>query len=192
VPHLEELVAIKGRRSGGTTAAARLLVYLSALCTYDDCLDAGERGIGLFLATTAQQAKLAFERAAGIVDNSPLLRSMVTGKTADTISLSNSVDLAIRPASPRGLRGVTAIGICCDEAAHFLTEGTNSDTEVLTAVRPSLATTGGMLMITSTPYWEQGELVRWHDLDRGLWPAPVVTDPLLATGQKSGSHSFSK
>jgi len=166
--------------------------YLSALCTYDDCLDAGERGIGLFLATTAQQAKLAFERAAGIVDNSPLLRSMVTGKTADTISLSNSVDLAIRPASPRGLRGVTAIGICCDEAAHFLTEGTNSDTEVLTAVRPSLATTGGMLMITSTPYWEQGELVRWHDLDRGLWPAPVVTDPLLATGQKSGSHSFSK
>jgi hypothetical protein len=71
---------------------------LSALCSYDDCLDPGERGVGLFLATTAQQASLAFNRAAGIIKESPLLRSMVTYETQDTISLGNNVDLAVRPA----------------------------------------------------------------------------------------------
>src|SRR5438132_8598922 len=158
----EELVAIKGRRSGGTSAAARLLVYLSALCDYADCLAIGERGLGLFLSTTALQAAIAFDRSAGIVDASVVLREMVIDRTADTISLRNSVDLAVRPASPRGLRGVTAVGICCDEAAHLLTEGTNSDTEVLNSVRPSLATTGGMLAIFSSPYAQKGEVWELH------------------------------
>jgi hypothetical protein len=185
---VEELVAVCGRRSGKTTAAARLLVYLSALCTYDDCLDFGERGLGLFLATTAHQAKIAFDRAAGIVDASALLRSMVITKTQDTIALSNSVDLVVRPASPRGLRGVTAVGVCCDEAAHFLTEGQNSDTEVLNAVRPSLATTGGIMLVASSPYWEQGELFELHrrhyssNGDRKILVAQAasrVTNPLL-------------
>jgi hypothetical protein len=156
-----ELVCVKGRRSGGTTAQAKLLVYLSALCTYDDCLAPGEVGVGLFLATNVVQAGIAFERAAGLISASPLLSEMfnLKSKTQDTIALNGGrIELQVRPANPRGIRGITAVAVCLDEACHLLTEGTSSDVEVLNAVRPSVATTGGMVMIASSPYWEQGEV----------------------------------
>src|SRR5262252_5138606 len=70
----EELVVVKGRRSGGTTAAAVLIVYLSALVDYSGCLAAGERGLSLFLAPSARQSQVAFDRAAGIIAASQMLR----------------------------------------------------------------------------------------------------------------------
>jgi hypothetical protein len=153
-----ELIARKGRRSGGTTFMARLLVYQTCLCTYDDVLDAGERGVGLFLASTQEQATVAFNRAAGIIDASPILKSMVVKTTQDTITLSNRTDLVVLPASARSLRGISCVGICADEIAWWQVDGANSDSEILNAIRPSLDTTNGMLVIGSSPYRPEGEL----------------------------------
>jgi hypothetical protein len=153
----DELVCVKGRRSGGTSAAARILVYAAALCIYDDVLDPGENGVALFLATTTQQATVAYQRASGIIQASPLLRSMVVKETQDDIQLSNRVCLSVRPASARSLRGVTLVGLCADEAAHYYVEGNSSDAEVLGACRPALATTGGLCVITSSPWRAEGE-----------------------------------
>src|SRR5690242_1458539 len=47
---VEELVAIKGRRSGGTTAAAAMLVYSSCLIDYSTVLGHGETALALCLA----------------------------------------------------------------------------------------------------------------------------------------------
>ena len=44
----------------------------------------------------------------------------MTGRTADTISLKGGIDLEIRSASYRGLRGVTAIGAICDEVGFLV------------------------------------------------------------------------
>lgn len=159
---VDEYVALKGRRSGGTTFAARILVYLSALCDYTDVLSVGERGVGLFLATTTQQADIAFARAAGIINASSLLRSLVVKETKQDIVLSNGVDLSVRPASARSLRGVTLVGLCADEACHFYTEGDSSDAEVLGACRPALATTGGLCLIASSPWRAEGEVFELH------------------------------
>ncbi len=154
----EELVVLKGRRSGGTSAAAALLTYSSCLIDYSNVLGAGERGLALFLAPNARQAQIAFDRAAGLIDASPLLRGMVSSQTQDTISLSNNVDLEVRPASYRGLRGITAVAVCADEGAFFQAEGKNTDAEIMAALRPALITTRGMLMLSSTPYAKSGEL----------------------------------
>jgi hypothetical protein len=155
---VEELVTIKGRRSGGTSAAGAMLVYNAALVDYSDCLGRGEKALALCLAPNARQAQIAFDRTAGLIDDSEMLRSMVLTRTQDTISLANSVNIEVRPASFRGLRGVTCCAVCLDESAFFLFEGqgSNTDTEILNSLRPSLITTRGMLMVSSTPYSEEG------------------------------------
>jgi hypothetical protein len=159
---VDELIAIKGRRSGGTTAAAGVLAYNACLVDYSDVLGAGEKALALCLAPTARQATIAFERTSGLVDSSEMLRSMVAGRTQETISLVTNVSIEVRPASFRGLRGVTCCAVCLDEAAYFAVEGVNTDSEILQALRPSLITTRGMLMIASTPYATEGELFRLH------------------------------
>lgn len=160
----EELWGVIGRRGGKTRAASTLAVYVACLCDHSDSLAVGERGLALFLAQNQKQAGVAFNYAAGIFDTVPMLGSMVTNRTADIISLSNSVDLEIRPANFRGLRGVTCVVVIADEAAFWYSDETsaNADKEVFDAVRPALATTGGLLAVFSSPYARRGEVWGAH------------------------------
>jgi hypothetical protein len=90
----------------------------------------------------------------------------VAGSNADTLELTNGVNIEVRSASFRRLRGPTYIGIIADEAAYFYSDemSANVDTEILKAVRPGLATTGGPLIIASSPYARKGEV--WESYRR--------------------------
>jgi hypothetical protein len=167
---VEEFWGVIGRRGGKTRAGATLLVYIGCLCDHTDSLAAGERGLGLLLAQNMRQAGVAFGYAAGIFETVPLLGGMVAGRTADTISLSNRIDLEIRPASFRGLRGPTYIMVLGDEVSFWYTDqdSANADTEILNAVRPGLATTGGPLIVISSPYARRGEV--WSTYRRHFGP----------------------
>jgi hypothetical protein len=157
---IEELWAVIGRRGGKTRAASVLAVYLSALCDHHNSLSAGERGLVLFLAQNQRQAVIAFEYAAAIFDTVPMLAGEIVSRTTDTLSLANGIDLEVRPASFRGLRGMTCVGVIADEASVWYTEetSTNADTAILNSVRPTLATTGGPLIVISSPYAKRGEV----------------------------------
>jgi hypothetical protein len=96
---IDEFFAIIGRRGGKTRAAAILSVYLAALCDYTGDLAVGERGLVLFLAQNAKNAAIALKYATAVFDAVPMLGSLVVNRTADTLSLSNSIDLEVRPAS---------------------------------------------------------------------------------------------
>jgi len=159
----DEFWAVVGRRGGKTRAAATLAVYVAALADHSDCLAIGERGLCLFIAENTKQAAVAFGYAAGIFENVPMLAELVVNRTADTISLSNSVDLEVRAASFRGLRGPTCVGVIADEACFWaVDDAANADAEILNAVRPSLATTGGPLIVISSPYARRGEVYATH------------------------------
>jgi hypothetical protein len=155
---VEELWVVAGRRGGKTRAAATLAVYMAALVDYKDCLSPGERGIVLLLGQNTKQAQVAFHYCGAAFEDVPLLTDLVRNVTTDTISLSNGIDLEIRAASFRGLRGVTAVAVIGDEASFWRTDelSANADTEILNAVRPALATTGGPLIVIGTPYAKQG------------------------------------
>src|SRR5262249_8757473 len=157
---VEEFWGVIGRRGGKTRAAACLAVYIAALCDHSDNLAAGERGLVLCLAPNQRAAAVAVSSAAAGFESQLLLRELVVNRTVDTLSLSTGVDLEIRPASFRGLRGVTAVAVIADEAAFWHTDETsaNADTEILNAVRPALATTGGPLVVISSPYAKRGEV----------------------------------
>jgi hypothetical protein len=161
---VEEAWCIAGRRSGKTRAGSVLAVYVAGMCEHK--LAPGERGLALFLAMNVKQAALAFSYAAAIFDSVPMLRRMVTNRTDNRISLSNGSDLEIRPASFRGLRGVTTTIAVCDEIGYWLhsEQSLNADSEIIAAIKPSLATTGGPLVCVTTPYSRRGEAWRaFHD-----------------------------
>jgi hypothetical protein len=68
------------------------------------------------------------------------------------VRLRRGVALEVQPASAKHSRGMTAIGIVLDCA--FLPsneDAANSDVDILTALRPSLSTTGAPLLLTSSP-----------------------------------------
>lgn len=167
---VEELVLIAGRRSGKTTAVGTLSVYLSALCDWSDVLNRGDRGVLPFLAQSQRTAKIAFRHANAAFSDVKALKRMVENVTADTIILKNGVDLEIRPANFRSIRGITAIAAVCDEIAYWYADETSSnpDREILAALRPSLLTTRGPLIMCSSVYGKKGEL--WESYRRDFGP----------------------
>ncbi len=63
----------------------------------------------------------------------------------------------------------------CDELAYFRSsEGYPTDTEMLRAVRPALATTGGKLVVISSPYGQSGALWELHRRHFGHDDSPVL------------------
>ena len=140
----------------------------------------GERGLVLCVGPDVRQSKITRDYIEGCFDASPVMASMVRGRTTDTIELSNRISIEVRSASFRRLRGVTCVAVVATEAAFWYTDETsgNPDTEILQAVRPSLATTGGPLIIITSPYARRGEV--WNIYRQHYGPDG---DPLILVAQ---------
>jgi hypothetical protein len=179
---IDEAWAICGRRSGKTRAAATLGAYIAALCDHSDVLAPGERATLPILSASLWQAGKALQYLHGAFSTVPALNALVIAETADTISLSNGVDVECRPASFRSIRGSTAVGVIADELAFWRSDETsrNPDREILDAVRPALATTGGPLIVISSPYAMAGQL--WAAFKRDFGPGG---DPLVLIAKAS-------
>ena len=172
---VEEMVAVVGRRGGKSRALATFAAYISGLAE-PPSLVPGERGVVLCIAPDTRQASIALEYSAAVFEQSPILRSLIVARTTDTLSLSNGVDIEVRAANFRRLRGPTYVAVNADEAAFWATDecSSNPDREILDAVRPGLATTGGPLILASSPYARRGVL--WQSYKRNFGPDG---DPLV-------------
>jgi hypothetical protein len=153
---------------------------LAALVDWSPVLAKGERGLVLCIGPDQRQAKIQRDYIEGAFDASPVMASLVSNRTADSIELSNGVSVEVRAASFRRLRGVTCVAVIATEAAFWQTdEGSgNPDSEILNAVRPSLATTHGPLIIITSPYARKGEV--WDIYRRHYGPQG---DPLILVAQ---------
>jgi phage terminase large subunit-like protein len=153
---IDTWLTVSGRRSGKTTAVAVLVVYLSCLCDWSSDLSLGERATALYLAPTQDQAGRAFRYARDFIDHSPLMAKLVANRTAGSIELSNGVDIEIQAANWRYVRGATTICVVLDESAFLRNEAdsANRDEDIVTALRPSLVTTNGMMVLISSPATE--------------------------------------
>jgi hypothetical protein len=177
---VEEAAFVVGRRGGKDGAASVLATFLSAFVDWSAVLAKGERGLVLCIGPDQRQAKITRDYIEGVFDASPVMASLVSNRTADSIELSNRVSIEVRAASFRRLRGVACVAVIATEAAFWLTdEGSgNPDSEILNAVRPSLATTGGPLIIITSPYGRKGEV--WDVYRRHYGPEG---DPLILVAQ---------
>ena len=177
---VEEFLGVIGRRGGKSSAVAALAVYLAGLCDYRDVLSAGERGVVLCIAPDQRQARVMLDYATGIIEATPLLAQLIASRTADTLALTTGIVIEVRSASFRRLRGLTCVAVVADEAAYwFSDEVANPDSEILNSVRPALATTGGPLIVISSPYAKKGEVWETYRKHYGQDGDPLI---LVAKG----------
>jgi hypothetical protein len=93
-----------------------------------------------------------------------LFKAEVIRNTADTLELKNGVSLSAYPCRPEAVRGIRACIVVIDELAFFVsTDGRPVDQEMLRVARGRLATTGGKLIILSSPYAQAGALWGLHN-----------------------------
>jgi hypothetical protein len=149
----ELLLAVAGRRSGKSKAAAVFMTWLATCVDWTDCLSLGERGVALIVAPTERQAGVTESYIRAIIDNAPLLASLVEERTQHVLTLKRQTQIEVLAASGKWLRGFTSIGAALDESAYLQSneDAANSDISILEAVRPAMATTGAPLILTSSP-----------------------------------------
>jgi hypothetical protein len=176
---VEEAAFVIGRRGGKSRSMALLAAYIGGLCKHT--LVPGERGVLLCVAPDQRQAKITLDYCTAAFEASPILAQLIANRTGDTLSLTNGIDVDVRAASFRRLRGPTYIAVVADEAAFWFSDeySVNTDTEILNAVRPGLATTGGPLIIASSPYARRGVLWETHRKHYGPDGDPLI---LVAQG----------
>lgn len=164
---VQELVVIAGRRSAKTQTAAAVADYLGTIgCTMDGTLSRlsrGERGVIAILAVDRQQAKVAMGYVRAMLEDSRIFSGMIQKVNAESIDLNNGISIEVHTNSYRAIRGRTLIAAIFDEAAFWRSEQTaNPDLETYRAALPALATTGGMLIIISSPYSRRGLVYAKH------------------------------
>jgi hypothetical protein len=165
---VDDLVAVVGRRGGKSRGISVIATYISAFVPHP-MLAPGERGVLLVIAPDQTQADITLDYVEANFRQSPILSQLIEARTQRELKLTNRIDISVRASDFRRLRGSTYVGIICDEAAFFYSDGSaNPDTEILASVRPGLATTSGPTFIISSPYARRGEL--WNLYSRHYGP----------------------
>jgi hypothetical protein len=176
---VEEFCGIIGRRGGKSRAISVLTAYVAGLCQHPSLVQ-GEKGVCLIISPDSRQSTIVLDYCEAVFRASPILRQLVRQRNADTLLLTNNIEVQVRASSFRNLRGPTYLQITLDEGAWLMSDeySSNPDSEILTAVRPGLATTNGMLVMISSPYARKGEI--WRSYQRNFGPNG---DPLLLVAQ---------
>ncbi len=165
-----------GRRGGKSRVAAFLAVWAACFVAYPR-LAPGEVPVVMVLAADRRQAKVVFRYIDGLLRSVPWLDALVVARTAEAITLSTGVVIAVHTASYRAVRGYTVVTALCDEVAFWETgeDAANPDKHILDALRPAMATIPGALLIAlSSPYARKGELWRAFERHYGQDGAPVL------------------
>jgi len=150
---------LTGRRSGKSRTAALIGAYEAALAGHQAKLAKGETGIVAICAPTKSQATIVRNYIRAIFET-PILSQEVANETREgNFELRDGTLIAILAGDWRSVRGFTLLAAILDEACFFGYSDESkvrSDTELVRALQPSLATVGGKLIAISTPYAEKG------------------------------------
>jgi hypothetical protein len=155
---IDTWLTVAGRRSGKTTAYAAAITYYSCLVDWADTLALGERGTALFLAPKQEQAMRAARYVRAFIEHSPIMSKLIMNQTQTSLELSNGVDVLVEAANWLTVRGATCVAVCLDECAFLRNaeESTLRDEDLVTALRPSLVTTSGPMLLISSPGTDVG------------------------------------
>ena len=152
--HMVDLfLGVVGRRGGKSRAMAVFITWLATCCDWTDVLSLGERGIALIVAPTERQAAITRDYVTALVESAPLLQSLVEDRTQNVLRLKGQIDIEIMAANARTVRGVTCIAVCLDESAFLPSneDAATSDVSLLQSLRPTVSTTSGPMVLTSSP-----------------------------------------
>lgn len=183
-----ESFVIAGRRSGKSTIAALLAVFIAGFKDWRKILSPGETGYVFVIAVDKAQAGIVKGYCRAFLGGSPSLRKLLKRETAETLELSNGVTIAVKTSSFRSVRGYTLLAVVLEELSFWRSEeSANPDKEILAAIRPALMTVKDSLLIgISSPYSKTGALYEAFKSGYGklggplIWKAPsTVMNPTI-------------
>ena len=143
--------------------------------------------MALCVSKDQRVAKIILDYCQATLEQSSVLRGLIVNRTQAALELNNGINIEVRPASFRTLRGPTYIVVVADEVAHWFTDVdyANPDVEILAAARPALLTTGGPCILASSAYAKQGELWEAYRKNYGANGDPAI---LVAKGTTRDFH----
>lgn len=86
-----EAWTICGRRAGKSRMASVISVFLAAFRDYRDVLSVGEVGTLPVIASDRRQARTCMSYISALLDETPMLASMVTHRTTESVELTTGV-----------------------------------------------------------------------------------------------------
>jgi hypothetical protein len=152
-----------GRRGGKSLILAICATWLACFCDWTPFLTGGERGVVSIIAADRRQAGVIFKYVREML-GIPLLEGLVQRETNEILELANGITIEVQTANFRTVRGRTIVAALADELAFWRNDetGSNPDTEIITALKPAMATVpGARLLKASSPYAKRGVL--WTD-----------------------------
>jgi hypothetical protein len=160
---VRELVVVVSRRAGKGRIGAALAVHEAVLVDHSAKLAPGETGVVAIISPTIAQSKIMLDYTLGYLQASPVLAAEIEAVTDSEVRLRNGNVIVTLASDYRSLRGRTLLGCLLDEASFLRDELSRaSDLETARAVLPGLMTTGGMLVILSSPYRRAGLVFQRH------------------------------
>jgi hypothetical protein len=122
----------------------------------------------------------------GLLDAVPMLRKLITRRTAEAIELSNHITIEVHTASFRTVRGFTVVAAICDEIAFWRSEDSaNPDYDIVNALKPAMLTVPEPLLLgLSSPYARKGVL--WDAHHRHFDDSRLVSQ-LLSLERRTGA-----
>jgi len=167
----KESVVIVGRQAAKSRIAATVCAW--------EAIRAGRSG-SEYAVVLAQDAR-ASKRAIFAYLCEPFqaegsrLAELVKAQTVETLTLTTGVTAAVYPTRAESVRGIRARVVAVDELAFVGSVGGRDEArEILTAIRPCLATTGGRLLILSSPGPQSGALFELYRGHYGVNASPVL------------------
>lgn len=181
---------LTGRRSGKSRVSAVCGAYEGALSGREKLLSKGEIGMVAILAPTKKQGRVVKSYLRAIFEETPILKNEIVRETQEGFELANGVVIEILVGDWRSIRGYTLLAAIVDEVCFFGVDAESkvrSDTELIRAIKPSLATTKGKLICISSPYAKRGWAYNKYKLNFGndygkilIWNCPSrVMNPTL-------------
>jgi hypothetical protein len=156
---VRQLAVVASRRAGKGRAAGALATYASALMDHTAVLAPGEVGVVGVISPTREMSRIVQRYALGYFEASPILRDQVAEVTSDEIRLVNGNVICTLASDYRTVRGRTLLLAVLDEASFLRDESSSTpDVEAARALLPGLMSTGGMLVVLSSPYRRAGLL----------------------------------
>lgn len=168
---------LTGRRSGKSRIAATVAAYEAALGGHESKLAPGETGYVAVIAPTRSQSRIVRDYVRAAMHATDILWGEVVKESREGFTLRNGVRIEILTGDWRSVRGYTLLAVVVDEAAFFgLDEDSRvrSDTELVRALKPALATTGGKLIAITTPYARKGWTWSTYQRHHGTEGSPVL------------------
>ena len=177
---IKELWAICGRRGGKSYISAVIAVFLALFYDYEKYLSPGEKGCVQVIAADRKQAQVILGYVRGILHSTPIFEQYIENEIRESIDLGK-ISIEVMSCSYRSVRGRTLVCGIFDEMAFWHDSGANPDKEILSAIRPAMATIPTALLIAiSSPYARSGSIYETHrdyygkdDPEVLVWQSPT-------------------